>query len=97
MATYIALVDYTEQGIRNIQDSPKRSDAFTRQAEEAGIKIKDLYWTVGDHDGVVVFEAPDEIAASALMLSLSRGGNVRTRTLRAFDRTEMEQILSKTS
>lgn len=97
MATYIALVDYTEQGIRNIKDSPRRADALASKAEETGNRIKEIYWTVGDHDGVVIFEAADDISASALMLSLAQGGNVRTRTLRAFGRSEMEQILSKTS
>ena len=67
------------------------------QAEQAGVKVKDIYWTHGEHDGVLVFEAPNCKAAAALMLTLARKGNVRTRTLRAFGREEMQEILAKTT
>ena len=93
MATYIVLVDYTDQGIRNIKDSPKRADALAGLAGKVGVKIKAVYWTSGAHDGVVVLEAPDDSAISRLMLSIGRLGNVRTQTLRAFNRSEFETIV----
>ena len=95
MATYITLLDYTETGIRSIKDSPKRAEAFTETARSAGIEIRGLYWTVGSHDGVLIYDASDDAAATALMLALTQAGNVRTTTLRAFDRSEMEAILAK--
>jgi uncharacterized protein with GYD domain len=97
MATFIALIDYTEQGIQAIGESPARAVEFVEQAEQAGVKVKDIYWTHGEHDGVLVFEAPNCKAAAALMLTLARKGNVRTRTLRAFGREEMQEILAKTT
>jgi len=96
MATFIALIDYTEQGVRSIQESPQRATAFAEQAKKVGATVKDLYWTYGGHDGVLILEAPDERAASALLLSLVRAGNVKTQTLRAYDRAEMEEILTRT-
>jgi len=95
MATFIALIDFTEQGIRSIQDSPSRADAFADLAGKLGVTVKDVYWTTGDHDGVLIVEAPDDQAAAALFLTLGRRGNVRTRTLRAFERSEFEAILAR--
>ncbi len=95
MPCYIALIDYTPQGIKNIQDSPGRADEFVQQAESQGVRVKDLYWTSGSHDGVLIIEAPDDQTAAALFLSASAAGNVRTQTLRAWDRSEVEAVLPK--
>ncbi len=97
MATYIALIDYTPQGVRDIKDSPARAAAFAESAKKAGITVKDLYWTTGGHDGVLILEAPDDKSVFSLILSLGRAGNVRTMTMRAFGREEMQEILAKTS
>lgn len=95
MVRYIVLLDQTQQGIAKISDTISRADAFSKAAQKAGVSIKSQYWTSGGHDGVLVLEGPDEQVVSALLLKLASEGNVRTRTLRAFDRTEMEAILSK--
>jgi uncharacterized protein with GYD domain len=95
MATFILLANFTDQGIRNVKDSPKRVDAFKEMAQKAGVTIKDFYWTLGSHDMVVIAEALDELAVTALGLSVGAQGNVRTETLRAFNRAEMAQILAK--
>ena len=95
MPTYIALIDFTENGIKHIADSPARADAFIARAEQAGAKVKDLYWTSGVHDGVLVLEAPDDATASAVFLSLARAGNVRTQTMRAYGKDEMQDIVSR--
>ena len=95
MPTFIALIDFTEQGIRDIKGSPQRAAALAETATKFGAKIKDVYWTSGAHDGVLIVEAPDEGAAASLFLSLGRQGNVRTQTLRAFDRAEIESILAQ--
>ena len=96
MATFIALIDFTEQGIKSIKDSPSRADAFADLAGKLGVTVKNVYWTTGDHDGVLIVDAPDEQTAAALFLTLGRRGNVRTRTLRAFERSEFESILART-
>ncbi len=93
MATYIVLIDYTDQGVRNIKDSPARATAFRETAAQKGVTVKELYWTTGGHDGVLILDAPDARTAASLLLSLGSSGNVRTHTLRAFDGAEMEQIL----
>jgi len=64
-------------------------------AEKAGVTVKEIYWTIGSHDAVIVMEAPDDESAAAVMLRLGSFGNVRTQTLRAFTSSEMKQIISK--
>ena len=97
MATYVTMLDYTQKGLDAIKESPQRAAAFRESASKAGITVKDLYWTTGGHDGVLVMEGPDEKAIMALLLTLSRAGNVRTKTLRAFDQPEMKDILDRTT
>ena len=94
MATFIALIDYTDRGMGNIADSPGRASAFEEMAGKLQVTIKQLYWTMGGHDGVVIFEAADDAVAASLMLGIARLGNVKTHTMRAFDRPEMESVLA---
>ncbi len=95
MATFIVLASFTDQGIRNIKDSPKRADAFKAMAAKAGAKVKDLYWTLGHFDLVSIVEAPDAAAATSLSLAVGSLGNVRTETLTAFTPEEFGRILAK--
>jgi uncharacterized protein with GYD domain len=95
MATYVVLANFTEQGIRNIKDSPKRAKAYRDLAQTCGVTVKELYWTLGMHDVVSILEAPDDGAVAALGISLGALGNVRTQTLRAFSETEIKGILDK--
>lgn len=96
MATFISLVNWTEQGISTFKDTPKRVDAVKEIMGKHGATFKDMYWTLGAYDVVAVIEAPDDESATAALLEIGALGNVRTTTLRAFNRTEFESILKKT-
>src|SRR5215468_7057033 len=95
MASYVCLIQFQDQGIRNIKDTIKRGDAAMAEAEKMGMKIAEEYWTMGAYDAVVVLEAPDDETMSAFILKVGSLGNVKGRTLRAFRRNEMEGILAK--
>lgn len=95
MATYIVLCSFTDQGIRGVKNTTKRADGVTRLAKKMGIKVKDIYWTLGSYDVVSVFDAPDDATVTAFGLAIGQGGNVRTQTLRAFGKDEMNRILKK--
>jgi uncharacterized protein with GYD domain len=95
MLTYIALVNFTDQGIRNAKDTVKRAEAYKALAKTFGVNVKEMFWTLGQYDLVVIIEAPDDIAATALNLSLGALGNVRTQSLRALSATEMKDVLAK--
>jgi uncharacterized protein with GYD domain len=93
MGIFIALLDYTDKGIREIRDSPYRADQFSEMAERAGARILAQYWTIGSHDGVLVLEAPSDEVAASILLALGADGNVRTTTLRAFEWAEAQGLL----
>ena len=95
MATYIALLNFTDQGIRNIKDTIKRTDAVRETGKKFGVTLKDIYWTLGSYDVVHLYEAPDDESIAALLASLGALGNVRTLTLRAFSQAEVKGILAK--
>jgi len=95
MTTYVVLAKFTDQGIRNVKESPKRAEAFKTMAKTFGVTVKDILWTQGRYDLVTVLEAQDEPSVMSLSLSLSALGNVRTETLRAFPAAEMTAIVGK--
>ena len=95
MATFLALINETQEGESKIRDSVARAASFREEASAFGVKIKELYWAMGAYDGFILFEAPDAQTASSLLLKLSSRGNVRTQTLQAFDAREMETILKR--
>jgi uncharacterized protein with GYD domain len=95
MATCVVLANFTEQGVRHAKDSPKRADAFKEMAKKCGATVKDLYWTQGRYDITAIVEAPDDVTVTALSLSVSTLGNVRTETMRAFSAADMKTILAK--
>ena len=95
MATFITTIKFTQQGIKGIDQTTKRAAALMAVAKKMGVTVKDIYWTLGDHDGVLIIEAPDDETATALLLNLAAGGNVHTTTVRAFTAAEMEKILAK--
>ena len=95
MATYVSLIRFTAQGIKNIRKSPDRAKACRKAVAAAGGRVREIFWTLGEFDGVLVFEMPSDEAAAALMLSIARQGSVQPRTLRAFDEREFQAVLKK--
>jgi uncharacterized protein with GYD domain len=92
---YVSLLQFTEQGIRNVRDTIKRAAAATAEAEKMGAKVTDSFWTMGAYDVVLLLEAPNDETVSAFSLKLGSLGNVKSQTMRAFSRKEMESILAK--
>jgi uncharacterized protein with GYD domain len=97
MATFISTIKFTQQGMSKIQDTCKRAAALKAAAKKFGVKITEIYWTMGRFDGLLIFDAPDDETATVLMLHIGSQGNVHTQTVRAFTATEMDKILAATS
>ncbi|BAL25080.1 GYD domain-containing protein [Azoarcus sp. KH32C] len=94
MAKYVVLLNWTEQGVRNVKDTVKRAAAARHAFEAFGVRMTDISWTLGQYDVVATLEAPDDEAATRAGLALGMQGNVRSTTLRAFTEKEMSAIIS---
>lgn len=95
MIRYVLLLNFTDQGIRNVKESTRRARAFKEMAERLKANLGELYWTRGTYDIVATMEVPDEATIQALLLSLDSLGNVRSQALRAFSAEEMEGIIAR--
>jgi uncharacterized protein with GYD domain len=94
MATYVLLLNYTDQGIRSVQDSPRRLDAARELARQYRAEIRETYLTMGVYDLVALLDAPDDEAAAKFALAVGRLGNVRTTTLRAFPEQQYRNLIA---
>ena len=94
MPSYVTLVNWTDHGIKNVKDAPKRIGAFEAAVKAAGGSMKGIYLTLGEYDLVVVTELPSDEVGAKLALATAMQGNVRTTTMRAFAREEAVKIIS---
>ena len=95
MATYFILINWTDQGIRNIKDSPKRVDAAKKTVKDIGGDVKAFYMLQGSYDAVLILEAPNDEALAKFLLKIGSLGNVRTTTLRAYPEAEYRKIIGE--
>lgn len=94
MTTYIMLANWTDQGVRAVKDSPRRLDAAKKALKEMGGEFKAVFLTMGDYDLVALYEAPDDAVAARFTIQLGMGGNIRTRTLKAFPEAAYREIIN---
>jgi uncharacterized protein with GYD domain len=95
MPTYVTLINWTDQGVKNFKDTVDRYEAAQDAMRASGVSFKDVYWTIGPYDIVATVEAPDDEAATAALLSVAAQGNIRTTTLRAFSADEMRGVIGR--
>ena len=95
MAKYVTLINWTDQGVRNVKETTRRAEQARQAIEQMGGRLETIYWTQGRYDLVAVVEAPDDETATAALLRIAGQGAVRTETLRAFDAEEMGRILGR--
>ena len=95
MATYVSLINWTEQGIQDFQETTQRAEAFTRLVEGNGGTIRELLWTLGQYDLVVIADFPDELTGVAVLLQVGALGNIRSTTLSAFNAAQMTDIIRR--
>src|SRR5215472_6949950 len=95
MPTYISLVQFTDKGIQAAKQTTQRIADWAARVQPMGVSVKQMYWTLGQYDQVCIFDAPDDGAASSVLLAADMLGNIRTQTMRAFTSAEMDNILTK--
>jgi uncharacterized protein with GYD domain len=96
MPIYVSLVNWTEQGVKNFRDTGRRADDYRGLVEKSGGQVRQLLWTLGEYDLVVVTDFPDDETATTVLLQTVAGGNVRTKTMKAFDADQMSAIIQRT-
>lgn len=94
MTTYVMLMNWTDQGARNVKESPRRLDAAKKALHEVGGEFKFFFMTMGEYDMVVVYEAPDDAVAARFTLQVGQLGNVRTKTMKAFPESAYREIIA---
>jgi len=94
VTTYIILANWTDQGIRNVKESPRRLDAAKAALQDMGGELKAFFLTMGDYDMVAVYEAPDDAVAARFTLQVGQLGNIRSRTLKAFPEAAFREIIA---
>ncbi len=94
MTTYVMLANWTDQGVRNIKEAPRRLDAAKQSLQDMGGEFKSFFMTMGDVDMVAVIEAPDDAVAARFALQVGLLGNIRTRTLKAFPEAAYREIVA---
>jgi uncharacterized protein with GYD domain len=91
----VTLMNWTDQGVRNVRDTVQRRGQADELAQKHGATIEEVYWTVGPYDIVAIVQAPDDESATSMLLELGSAGNLRTTTLRAYDSEQMSGILQR--
>jgi len=97
VSTYLSLLNWTDQGIRTVKDSPKRLDAAKKTLKDMGGEVKSFYMTQGSFDAVLIFEVPSDEVAAKFLLKVGSAGNVRTTTLKAYPEADYRKILGALS
>jgi uncharacterized protein with GYD domain len=93
MATYLIFINWTDQGIRTVKDSPKRLDGAKKTLKEMGGELKGFYMLQGSHDAVLIAEVPSDEQVAGFVLKVGMAGNVRTTTMRAYSEQDYRKIL----
>ncbi|HEV2357627.1 MAG TPA: GYD domain-containing protein [bacterium] len=93
MPTYITLLRYTQKGAQEIKGGPGRLEEAKKRAKQRGAEIKAFYLTMGQYDGVLITEAPNDEAMAAGALGAGAMGYIRTETLRAFTEEEFKKLV----
>jgi len=95
MSTHIILIKWTQEGIKNVKESPNRLDMAKKAFQAAGAELKEFYLVMGQYDMVVVSEGPNDETAAKLALAIGSQGAISTETLRAFTEDEYRKIIAE--
>jgi uncharacterized protein with GYD domain len=93
MGKYVLLGNWTDQGVRDVKNTVKRSKAAREAFAAVGVNAREWFFTLGQYDVVLTVDAPDDETLTRATLALAMSGNLRTTTLRGFGEKEMEAIV----
>jgi uncharacterized protein with GYD domain len=94
MGTYISLINYTQEGVEKIKESPARLDEAKKAFKAMGAELKQFYMVLGQYDAIVIAEGPDDETVAKLAMIIGSQGAIRTQTFRAFTEDESRDIIA---
>src|SRR4029077_5410206 len=97
MPTFIIMMNWTEQGIRNVKDAPKRAAAAKEMAKKVGVEIKQTYLTNGKFDLVSIVESASGHHIAKFCMPVGALGSVRASTVGAWSQDEYMKLISELS
>jgi uncharacterized protein with GYD domain len=97
MPRYMIQFGYTPDAWAALTKNPAdRRENLRALLQGLGGQLIDLYYHFGEYDGTVIFEAPDDVAATATVLAAVSPGHVRTnRTTRLMTVEEAMEAMRK--
>ena len=97
MPLFISYGSYSQSAIKGMLEKPEdRGEALKSMIEQAGGKLVALYMTTGEHDFVLISEAPDgEVAVALGMVAAASGSVSNLHTVRAWASADFKGITEK--
>jgi uncharacterized protein with GYD domain len=93
VSSFVVFGQWTEQGIKNVRDSPERIKETRSMIEKAGGRMQ-LFYTAGKFDFVMIVDIPKDDDLMAILLCIGSMGNIRTTTMKAWTEAEGAKILT---
>src|ERR1700687_3103764 len=97
MPLYMSQFAYTPEAWANLTKNPQdRTEAIAELARRMGGRLVSLYYSFGEHDGIVLSDVPDDVSAAARAMAPAAAGHVRSiKTTRLFTTQEAVAAMKK--
>lgn len=95
MPTYLSRFSYTPEATKALVHSPQdRAKSATEAAATLGIEVKGFWYALGEFDGVLLAEAPDNATMAALAMLVGQSGTLsRFETTALLDMSEAQAAM----
>lgn len=97
MPSYLMRFTYTPEAWARLIEKPEDRRATARAVvEKIGGRLQGFWYGLGEHDGFVLIEAPDNISAASFSVGIFAGGSLRTSETKVlFTVEETIEVLEK--
>ena|SRR5688572_9214356 len=99
MAKYLLTASYTADGVKGLMKDggSKRQQAAEAAVKSVGGRMEAFYFAFGQHDAIVLIDAPDNASVAAASMAINASGAVQTKTVVLLTPEEVDQAAKKTA
>ena len=99
MPKYLVMASYTAEGVKGLlkDGGTKRRRAAEAALESVGGRVETFYFAFGDHDAMLIVDAPDNVAIAAASMAINASGAVLTKTTVLLTPEEVDQATKKSA